>query len=725
MYLNQTTKTLLLILAISTSFIKCQSLETKNTEDSTLPAKQVITRIVGEDNIDKFILKIDSNLHRNYSIKVKDNKVFISGSSQVALCKGVYDYLSNTCNSIVSWSGNHVSIPKKLPNYSRNVTSPYKYNYYFNIVTHGYTTAYWDWNRWEKEIDWMAMHGINMPLLSGAHEAILRRVFQKLGLPEKEIEQYFTGPAHFPWNKMGNITAWDGNIPKTYYAKQIALNHKILKRVYELGMHPIIPAFAGFVPLGIQKIFPKEKLRELSWGGFSKEYHAYILEPGSELFSKIGKMYIEEYEKEFGKQEFYLADSFNEMDVPLSEDYNTSLEELSRYGESVYSSLKKANPDAVWVMQGWTFPYQKKDGKLFWTPERLHALISKVPNDKLMILDLANEYNKLWWKSEPSWKMYSGFFNKMWIYSFIPNMGGKTAMNGRLDLYSKIPFEALNYKNKGNLVGFGFAPEGIENNEIIYELLSDIGWSNKEIPLEKWLEKYAKSRYGIYPDKMKKAYQHFNNSFFGSFTDHPRNTYQFRPNSKIRGSVNRSDEIRQGLELFLDCKDEIKHKTLYETDVIEITVQYLGNVVDELLVEFQETGENNKLLLKKALDILITMDRLLASHPTWKLENWVNYAEKWGNTPEEKAYYQSNAKRLITTWGGHINEYPARTWSGLIRDYYVPRWKLYYQSKWNNSKFDLLKWEEQWIQSTKTSEVTPFENPVEVAIKMVSNTPMK
>ncbi len=709
-------RNVIFILAISIFFYGCKSSKIEDTK----PARQIISRIVGKDNIGKFELQIDKNLSQGYSVKVKNNKIYVSGSSQVALCRGVYDYLTNACNSMVSWSGNNINIPQKLPDYNHKVKSPYKYHYYLNIVTHGYTTAYWDWVRWEKEIDWMAMHGINMPLLSGAHEAILYRVFKKLGLSQQEIERYFTGPAYFPWNKMGNITAWDGKIPETYYKKQIALNHKILKKVYELDMHPIIPAFAGFVPRDIKKIFPKERLRELSWGGFSKDYHAYILEPGSELFLKIGKMYIEEYEKEFGKQEFYLADSFNEMDVPLSEDYKTSLDELSSYGLSVYSSVKEANPNAVWVMQGWTFPYQKKNGKLFWTPERLHALVSKVPDDKLLILDLANEYNRLWWKSEPSWKMYSGFFGKMWIYSFIPNMGGKTAMNGRLDLYAKMPFEALKYSKKGKLVGFGFAPEGIENNEIIYELLSDIGWSDKEIDLNKWLEKYAKSRYGIYPKNMKKAYQYFMNSVYGSFTDHPRNTYQFRPNSRIRGTVNQSDELGKGLALFLSCKDEIKNKKLYQADVIEFTTQYLGLLADELLVEFQETGEKNKALLDKALEILMNIDRLLESHPTWKLQNWLSYSKKWGDTPDEKNYYQSDAKRLITTWGGHINEYAAKTWSGLIRDYYIPRWKLYYEAKRNNNvQFDLLNWEEKWInQSDEISKVEPFDKPINAIIQL-------
>ncbi|RKY81097.1 alpha-N-acetylglucosaminidase [candidate division KSB1 bacterium] len=682
------------------------------------PAYDVLSRIVGPENITKFVLSIDATANNSYSVTVDNNKVYVSASNPAGLCRGCYDYLTHACNSIVSWSGNNINIPENLPLYSTRVQSPYKYHYYFNIVTHGYTTPYWDWERWEKEIDWMAVHGINMPLLPGAYEAILYRVFKKLGLKPCEIDKYFTGPAHFPWNKMGNITGWDGPVPSSYYKKQIKLNHQILKRVKELGMHPIVQAFAGFVPSDIQRLYPNEKIRPLSWGGFSKEFQAYILEPGSELFLKIGQMYIEEYEKEFGKQEFYLADSFNEMDVPLSPDPQKALDELSNYGESVYRSIKKGNPDAIWVMQGWTFPYQKKDGKLFWTPERLHALISKVPDDKLLILDLANEYNRLWWKSEPSWKMYSGFFGKQWIYSFIPNMGGKTAFNGRLDLYATMPFEALNYSKKGNLIGFGFAPEGIENNEIIYELLSDVGWSNKPINLDEWIGRYCKNRYGVYTENMKKAFEYFNKSCFGSFTDHPRNAYQFRPNTHRKGTVNKSEDFGKGVQLFLASYDDCRGSELYKVDAIEYTCQYLGLKADELLIRFQETGEKNAALLNKALKIMIEIDRLLESHPNWKLKNWTAFSRKWGDTEKDKKYYEANARRLITTWGGEINDYAAKTWSGLIRDYYIPRWKKYYEAKRNNSEFDMLKWEEEWINSSKISEIEPYINPVKTAIQL-------
>ena len=79
----------------------------------------------------------------------------------------------------------------------------------------------------------MALHGINMPLIGGAHEAILARVFEKIGFTQDEIKQYFSGPAHFPWNRMGNLNGWDGPLPDSYFQKQIGLTHQMLDRMKE------------------------------------------------------------------------------------------------------------------------------------------------------------------------------------------------------------------------------------------------------------------------------------------------------------------------------------------------------------------------------------------------------------------------------------------------------------------------------------------------------------
>lgn len=64
--------------------------------------------------------------------------------------------------------------------------SPFPRHYHYNVVTYGYTLPYWDWQRWEEEIDWMALHGVDMPLALVANEAITARVWKRLGLMGQE-----------------------------------------------------------------------------------------------------------------------------------------------------------------------------------------------------------------------------------------------------------------------------------------------------------------------------------------------------------------------------------------------------------------------------------------------------------------------------------------------------------------------------------------------------------
>ena len=59
--------------------------------------------------------------------------------------------------------------------------------------------AWWDWARWERELDWAALNGINMPLAFLGQEYVFREVLRDLGLGEAELADFFSGPAVLPW----------------------------------------------------------------------------------------------------------------------------------------------------------------------------------------------------------------------------------------------------------------------------------------------------------------------------------------------------------------------------------------------------------------------------------------------------------------------------------------------------------------------------------------------
>lgn len=654
-----------------------------------------------------------------FETSVEKGRLTVKGSSGVALCRGYYDFVKSQGAGISSWSGMRNALPSRLADQPvRRVVSPVPHHYYFNVVTYGYTMPYWDWARWEQEIDWMALHGIDMPLALVANEAISARVWKKLGLTDDEINAYFVGPAHLPWMRMGNISGLDSPLPEAWHDSQVELQHKILGRMRALGMKPVCPAFAGFLPEAIKRIYPEAKLTETHWGGAFKNW---MLDPEEELFGRIGQMFIEEWEAEFGKGEYYLADSFNEMEIPFPpkgtpERYSL----LASYGNKVYGAIKAANPDAVWVMQGWMFGYQRN----IWDYETLAALVSKVPDDKMLLLDLAADYSMIYWGNGANWEFYKGFYGKPWVYSVIPNMGGKTGLTGVLDFYANGHLAALDSPNRGQLAAIGMAPEGIENNEVIYELLSDAGWSSDSIDIRRWLHDYSVNRYGNCPAAVDSAWNGLLRSVYGTFTDHPRYSWQFRPGTVSKGSMNANEDFYRGIEHFA-AAEGLDSCALYRTDLVEFAAQYLGGKAEILAQAIDRAylhgrQEEALELEKRFTEVMLGMDRLLESHPVLRLERWLDFARHSGTTDSLSDYYEKNARRIVTIWGPPVDDYSARIWSGLIRDYYLPRWQHYFAARRSGRPFDLAAWERDWVENRRgVSPIEPYADPAAAARELI------
>ena len=209
---------------------------TSGSADIVTPAKHVIERQIGEKvNGISFqqINPVDGK--ETFEIEAKEGKLTLKGSSTVALCYAFHTYLREACHSMKTWSGEHLELPSLWPDYSlRKQTTPYDFRYFLNVCTYGYTTPYWDWARWENEIDWMALRGVNMPLATVASEAIAERVWLQMGLTKEETREFFTAPAHLPWHRMGNLNTWDGPLSDEWQKSQIELQHHIINRMREL-----------------------------------------------------------------------------------------------------------------------------------------------------------------------------------------------------------------------------------------------------------------------------------------------------------------------------------------------------------------------------------------------------------------------------------------------------------------------------------------------------------
>lgn len=74
-----------------------------------------------------------------------------------------------------------------------------RFRYYQNVCTAGYSSTWWQWEQWERNIDWMALNGINLALAFHGQEAIWERVYLQLNFTREEINEQFGGPAFLPW----------------------------------------------------------------------------------------------------------------------------------------------------------------------------------------------------------------------------------------------------------------------------------------------------------------------------------------------------------------------------------------------------------------------------------------------------------------------------------------------------------------------------------------------
>ncbi|MGN8068499.1 alpha-N-acetylglucosaminidase [Mucilaginibacter sp. SG564] len=643
-----------------------------------------------------------------FELDNKDGKIVLRGDNGLSVASALNYYLKTYCFSDIGWNGTNLNLPATLPVVKGLVqkATPYQYRYYLNYCTYNYSMAWWDWARWQKEIDWMALNGINLPLAITGEEAVWQNVYKSMGFTDKQLDEFFSGPAYFAWFWMGNIDAWGGPLPQHWMDSHKELQKKILERERSFGMKPVLSSFTGHVPPSFKEKFPDAKVKKTNWdAGFPD---VYILDPDDPMFETIGKKYIEAQTKEFGTDHLYSADTFNE-NVPPTND-STYLDGMSK---KVFNSMAAADPKAIWVMQGWMFHYNNK----FWQPQQIKALLNAVPNEQMIVLDLYSD-------AHPVWNRTEAYYGKPWIWSMLQNFGGNISLFGRMRHVAADPAIALHDPESKNMRGIGITPEGIEQNPALFALMLENVWTDTPIDADKWLTNYAQRRYGQSNTQVNEAWQILLNTVYsGGLTEGgPESIIVARPTFKktIDRVLTKLDydpaQLVKAWGLFINASDSLKQSDGFQYDLVDITRQVLANYASPLqqqMVKAYHTGDKAqfKLYSSQFLQLMDDMDALLSTRKDFLLGKWIAEARANGITEKEKNLYEFNARDLVTLWGDKesgLREYSNRQWAGLINGYYKQRWVLFFdqlnKSLASGSKFDELAfdkqvkdWEWQWV----------------------------
>lgn len=683
-------------------------------------ARGVLERTVGSDAAARFEFReIPSESGKDvFEVEARGGKATVSGSTGVAIARGAYEYIRDVCHRQVSWERPVVQLPTKLPDQAkRRVVCPNQYRHYFNVCTFGYSTVWWDWKRWRQEIDWMALHGINMPLAMEGQEAIWQRVFKEFGMTRADLDAYFTGPAFLPWHRMGNLNAHAGPLPQSWIDSHAALQKQILQGERELGMTPVTPGFSGFVPPAFQKRHPEVKVTASSgWAGFDP---TFFISPSEPMFRQIGKRFIEEYVKEYGTDHLYLADTFNEMPPQFKPE--TKLKDLAASGKAVYDAITAGDPQGIWVMQGWLF-YNERS---YWGTEEVKALLDPVPDDRMILLDLSTENIEIWRTQE-------AFRKKKWIECTLHNFGQTTALHGNLKLFSTRPIEALKDPNHGGMAGMGITMEGIEQNPVVYELATDTMWRTEPVDLPKWIDNYVMARYGSEPKAIREAWQTMLTTVYAGGGLPQSDMYMRRPGVAGGGEPGPDlDAAQKLLKLLVDGGKRLKNDPEYQRDLVDVGKRYVEEIAAALLYEAMTAQSDGDLVkydiaCQRYLQLLGQLDLFLGTRPEYRLGNWINSAKRWTASPEETKLLEQNARMQVTVWGGPVlYDYAWKEWSGLTRTFYAERWRRFFATlravpkgkamdlaAWDK---DIAAWELSWTAQTNFEPMAKVEDPYEMA----------
>ena len=713
----------------------------------------LLARVGGWDVVDKFKFVLDPSINskqETFVIGSENGKILIKGSTISALTMGLGWYLNNIAHINIAWNSlNEKTVSGApyadlsdlpLPTTTETHTSDAKYRYYLNTCTFGYSMTSWTWKRWQQEIDWMALHGINMPLQLVGLEEVWRKFLtmeeggkRKYGYTDEAAKAFVAGPAFIAWWAMNNLEGWGGTAAGSksgynnlagaggvqddaWYARQKELAGKIVSAQRALGMQPVLPGWSGMVPTNFAtKSGYATRGNGGNWAG--DFVRPLLLSVNNANYADIAADYYACLEEVMGESQYYSMDPFHEGGgAGTMEDY-----------EALYAAMETAKPGSQWVIQQWQ-----------WSATQKYSLTA-VPAGKLVVLDLFSD-------GSPAFDSYNGYAPQDAVFCAIPNFGGRSGLMGRLQNVTDNYFK---FKGKyASIKGIGTAPEAIEQTPVTYDLIYQLPWMNGQKPnVAEWVDNYAYARYGKNNSIVKEAWSLLRQGPLNYGADGIQgpveDVWAARPNLDANKASSWGKTMNDAIGTYtkerhqmlidavyklIDQEDELDlvdgsvYKSNYLYDLVEFGGAVMADYAYYLLKGIASAKGSDDALYQARknafLQLILDMDAFRGTNLNFRLGKWTQEArdaaaEVTGATTATADWYEyNNARTILTTWsspGTNLNDYSYRSWQGLLKDFYYKRWKHYFDNDCTNGEYKYFEW--NWAHG-KVHEVgqTDFSN---------------
>lgn len=687
-----------------------------------------LNRIGGAGAADRFVTLLDPSTAgpdgaETFTISTSDSgKPMITGSSLSAITTGIGWYLNNHAHINLVWNNlttDLTSAHLPLPAGPETHTSRADYRYYLNYCTFSYSMSTYTWDRWQKEIDWMALHGINMPLQIVGLDAVWRRMLTSdYGYTPAQADAFIAGPCFQAWWGMNNMEGWGGPNPDWWYERQTDLARKIIARERELGIEPVLPGFAGTVPSTFTGLTGIPSLNQGGWCGFNRPD---LLDPTSPQFEEVAANYYRHLADVMGPSRYYSMDPFHE-----GANISAFRDKIADAYLAIYRSMDAAAPDSSrWVIQQWS-----------WAPHQYNALL--VPKGRMVVLDLFSD------GIQRNLNRYQGHET---VWCSLPNFGARTGMMGRLATTIDSYF-ATAASDSCNLKGIGATPEGIHQTPVAYDLLYQLPWLDTAPDLDSWIEGYATARYGR-PDSLATAAWRLLASgpynCPGALQGPHEAIICARPSLDVKtvsswgGSHIFYDPATVVDAAYMLLDAPLPESANLSYDLTDVTRQALTDYSKTLLArikEAHETGDSTTFAASRDefLQLILDIDELLATNPAFMIGTWTEGARAIADeipttTDADRHWLEAdNARTLVTTWGpeipanrGGLRDYSYREAAGMLRDFYHRRWTTWFDRGMTEPEGVWFEMEWDWAHNDSTRYPTePTGSTREVASRLLA-----
>lgn len=318
------------------------------------------------------------------------------------------------------------------------------------------------------------------------------------------------------------------------------------------------------------------------------------------------------------------------------------------------------------------------------------------------------------------------------------NYGGNVGLHGKMAHVIDEFYKAKESPFGKTMQGVGMTMEGSENNPVMFELLTELPWRPERFEKDRWLDGYTEARYGKADPKVQEAWRLLSNSIYNCppqsvqqgthesvFCARPSlDAYQASSWSEMSDYYDPNEVIRAA-SLFVSVAGQYKGNTNFEYDLVDIARQAIterGRLTLQVVRAAYQAGDRSlfQSAAERFLQLILYQDELLGTRPEFRVGTWIERARGLGNTPEEKAQYEWNARTQITTWGnrkaadeGGLRDYAHREWNGILKDFYYMRWKTYFDFLSQKlegktpAEIDFYALEEPWTKAVEPYASAP------------------